>query len=47
MNSKISARIVAMVTTGMTLRQAVDTVLGAGTYDQIASDVYNTLRGAA
>jgi len=47
MNSKISARIVALVSGGMTLKSAVDMVLGAGTYDKIAADVYNALRGAA
>ncbi len=40
----ISARILFHVSQGMTINQAVDAVLGAGTYATFASDIYSTLR---
>lgn len=43
MNAQISLRILALMQTGMTISQAIDEVLGAGTYKQIASDVYDAL----
>lgn len=47
MNAKISARILAAMDTGLSLPEAVDAVLGAGTYDAIVTDTYNALKGAA
>jgi len=44
MNATISARILAAVSNGATLPQAIDTVLGAGTYEKLAGEVYDTLR---
>ena len=46
-NAAISANILAMCAEGATLRDAVDAVLGAGTYDQIAGDIYESLRARA
>lgn len=46
-NAIISARILTLVAEGFTLRAAVDEVLGAGTYDKVASDVYDALREKA
>ena len=47
MNSKISARILVLVGGGMTLKAAFDTVLGQGSYDKLAGEIYTALRGAA
>lgn len=45
MNAKISALILAAYSTnGGDLRNAIDTVLGAGSFDKLAGDVYDTLR---
>lgn len=38
----ISARIAALVESGMNPIQAVNKVLGEGTFEKIASDVYDT-----
>ena len=44
MNSqKISAAIAENVNNGMTIMQAVDAVLGLGTYNKIAGEVYDEL----
>lgn len=43
----ISARILAHVANGMELRDAIDTVLGAGTYSRLAGEIYDTLREVA
>lgn len=44
MSAKISARILVLVQTGMTLPQAFDAVLGAGAYAKLAGDLYDALR---
>ncbi len=44
--ARISARIVALMAEGMTVQQALDAVLGAGTAAAIASDLYDALRRA-
>jgi hypothetical protein len=44
MTTKISARILVLMQTGMTLPQAIDAVLGAGTYLKLAGDLYDALR---
>lgn len=44
MTAKISAAIIAHVAAGKSLADAVDAVLGAGTYNKIAGDVFDALR---
>jgi hypothetical protein len=44
MTTKISARILVLMQTGMTLPQAFDAVLGAGAYLKLAGDLYDALR---
>ena len=39
----ISLAIVTLTKTGLSVSEAVDQVLGAGTYERIASDVYDGL----
>lgn len=43
-NAEISARILALRAAGMTIREAIDAVLGEGAYKQIAGDLYDALR---
>lgn len=45
-NAKISALILAEIRAGRTLPEAIDAVLGTGTYQKIAGDVYDALRAA-
>jgi hypothetical protein len=45
-NQIISLRITTLVANGMDIKSAVDTVLGCGTYDSLASDLYDTLRAS-
>ena len=40
----ISRKILQNVAAGMTLCEALDAVLGEGTYDRLASDLYDALR---
>ncbi len=47
MNATISLRILTLKATGMTTAEAIDAVLGAGTYDKIVDDLYNGLRAKA
>lgn len=42
-NAAISRLILTKIAEGMTLAAAIDAVLGAGRYDSIVSDVYETL----
>lgn len=44
MNATISARILVLMSTGMTLNAAIDAVLGAGSYEKLAGEIYNALR---
>ncbi len=45
---KISAMILAQMTqNGGNLREAINTVLGAGTFEKLASDVYDALKAKA
>lgn len=46
MTAKISARILVLVQSGMTLPQAFDAVLGAGAYAKFAGELYDALRAA-
>lgn len=43
-NAKISARILAAIGNGATLREAFDAVLGAGSYEKMAGEIYDALR---
>ena len=43
----ISGLILAAIEIGSDVREAVDSVLGDGTYEQVASDVYEALRRKA
>ena len=45
-NQKISFRILSLIADGMPVRQAIDTVLGAGTSAKVAGEVYDALRAA-
>lgn len=40
----ISARILTLVSNGIALRDAINTVLGEGTFENLASDIYDGLR---
>ena len=42
----ISVMILAKVSAGMTVREAFDAVLGAGRFEQLASDIYDELRAS-
>lgn len=42
----ISFKILALVASGKDLRDAVNEVLGAGTFERIASELYDALRAA-
>lgn len=42
----ISAKILTLVSTGMTVQEALDAVCGAGTFEKLASDLYDALREA-
>lgn len=46
-SATISRMIVSKVNAGMQIDQAVDAVLGAGTYKRIAGEVYHALRAKA
>ena len=41
---QISQAIMIQVATGKTINEAIDAVLGAGTFATVASDLYDTLR---
>lgn len=47
MNAKISAAIIAHRLAGKSLREAFDAVLGAGSYEKLAGEVYDALNKAA
>jgi len=44
--TKISARILILVQSGMTLPAAFDAVLGAGSYAKLAGDLHDALVAA-
>lgn len=46
-SAAIGAAILAHVRSGKSVREAVDAVLGADTFERIAGDVYDTLRARA
>ena len=43
-NAAISRMILAKEAEGLTIREAIDAVLGAGSYERIAGEVYDALR---
>ncbi|MGL4975998.1 MAG: hypothetical protein ACRC56_11940 [Bosea sp. (in: a-proteobacteria)] len=43
-NTQISLAILALIEEGLSLREAIDVVLGAGTFSALAGDLYDTLR---
>lgn len=44
-NTKISARIAALVVGGVEISKAFDMVLGAGAYAKMAAEIYDSLKG--
>lgn len=46
-NIRISAEILKLVLEGKDVRQAFDAVIGAGTYEKLASEMYDELRAKA
>lgn len=44
LTQEISRRIIESVATGMTVKDAFDDVLGAGSFETLASDLYDALR---
>jgi hypothetical protein len=44
MNAKISARILALMTNGATVAEAMDAVLGQGMFEKVAGEIYEALR---
>ena len=42
----ISAKILALINSGASVNVALDTVLGAGTFDRLASDIWNAAQEA-
>lgn len=46
-NAIISARIIANIGNGASLKEAFDAVLGEGRYDTMVSDLYDELRAKA
>jgi len=40
MTKEISARLITLIASGLTVKQAIDQVLGEGTYDKLASDIW-------
>lgn len=44
MNAKISQAILNLVAAGMSIEAAFDVVLGAGSYETMAGEVYEALR---
>lgn len=43
-NAVISSCIITLVAGGMTLREAMDALLGEGTYLSLANSIYDSLR---
>jgi hypothetical protein len=46
-NAVISQKILTKIAAGMTIAEAIDAVLGAGTHARIASELYDALRAKA
>jgi hypothetical protein len=45
--AKVAARVLALVQDGATFSAALDQVCGAGTYEQLAGELYDQLRARA
>jgi len=43
-NAAVSARILAHIASGMSVREAFDAVIGAGAFEKMAGEVYDALR---
>lgn len=43
-NAVISARIIELTMQGLSIKEAINAVLGPETYEKIASDIYDALR---
>ena len=43
-NQAISIAILKAISEGKTQREAIDSVLGAGTFDKLAGDLYDALK---
>lgn len=43
----IAARILTLIGRGMPVRQAIDAVLGAGAFERLGIEIYQTLRSKA
>lgn len=43
-NQKISLRILALVASGMALKDAFDAVLGAGSWTKVAGDIWEAFQ---
>lgn len=46
-NAAVAARIAQRMSAGESIREAIDNVLGAGSFDRIASETYDALRARA
>jgi len=46
MNAMISAAILVRVATGATVREAFDAVMGSGSFERLAGELYDALRAA-
>lgn len=46
-NQKISAAILAHRANGKSVKEAIDAVLGAGTFEKLAGDLYDALNAKA
>lgn len=44
-NAAISAKILKLVCEGVDVRDAIDIVLGCGTFEKLSSDLYHSFRG--
>lgn len=42
--AQISVALIRRVNNGMTVREAMDDMMGAGTFDKLAGEVYDALR---
>jgi type II secretory pathway component PulF len=43
-NAEISKRIMNLINSGVSIRDAINTVLGAGAYEKMAGDIWETMR---
>lgn len=43
-NAEISKRIMNLVNSGVNIRDAINTVLGAGSYEKLAGDIWEAMQ---